>query len=127
MTIYETHTSLEPAEVLERARRFFPFAATPYASFADASTQGYARFRLEVGEMVIAAARDGEVTRVRASASRGALLLARFLTMLGSPLDVRETTWRPGFSSKWGAIVEPGAAGAGSASAPGDQRGGRAA
>jgi hypothetical protein len=94
MTVHETRTRMEPAEVLERARSFFALAGTPYAAFPESGGDGFLRLHMEVGEMVIAAGRCDGVTWVRGSASRGIPLLTRFLTTLGAVFDTKETVNR---------------------------------
>jgi hypothetical protein len=96
MTIHETRTTLAPAEVIDRARTFFTLIGTPYAAFVEVETDGFLKLHLEVGEIVVSALPQGDVTVVRGSASRGAHLLTRFLTSLGWPQDVRQTTHRAG-------------------------------
>lgn len=106
MTLHETRTHLEPAEVLARARSFFPLAGTPYAAFPEAGGDGFLRLHMEVGEMVIAAGTRDGTTWVRGSASRGIPLLTRFLTTLGPLLDTKETVNRHHGSTVHAALVE---------------------
>lgn len=96
MTIYETDTALAPSEVVARARSFFELAFSPYAAFAEQIGDGHLRLRLEVGEVVIGALRNGGSTRVRGSASRGAHLLTQFLASIAPPEAVRQQTNRHG-------------------------------
>jgi hypothetical protein len=95
MTIHEIRTDLMPAEVIERARTYFATAGTPYAAFPERSDQAFLKLYVEVGEILIGAIRMEGWTWVRCSASRGAHLLTRFLTALGSPNDASQTTHRP--------------------------------
>src|SRR5690606_9182071 len=109
MTIHEIRTDLAPAEVVARARAFFPLAGSSYAAFPREGGEGHLRLHLEVGEIVIGAVREGDATRVRGSASRGAHLLTRFLTTLARPLDATRTTHRHRLHAVHGALVEAGA------------------
>jgi hypothetical protein len=106
VTIHETRTDLEPAEVLARARSFFPLAGTPYAAFPESEGDGFLRLRMEVGEMVIAAGTRDGTTWVRGSASRGIPLLTHFLTTLGPLLDTKETVNRHSGITVHEALVE---------------------
>jgi hypothetical protein len=96
MTIHEMQTELMPAEVIERARSFFATAGTPYSAFPERADQAFLKLYVEVGEILIGAIGMDGWTWVRCSASRGAHLLTRFLTALGSPNDASQTTHRPG-------------------------------
>jgi hypothetical protein len=100
MTLYETRTTLAPAEVVERALQFFALAHSPHAAWPDQVGEGYLRLRMDVGEVVIGALRNGSSTRVQGSTSRGAHLLARFLTTLGPPGEVRQVDHRRGRPGK---------------------------
>lgn len=82
MTVYESTTELAPAEVIELARGFFARIRSPNAAAVDRAGDAYLRLHLDMGEIVIAAIAQGDATRVRGSASRGAALLTRFLTTL---------------------------------------------
>jgi hypothetical protein len=107
MTIHEVRTDLPPAEVLERAGAFFALAGDLCAASPETTGTGFLRLHIEVGEILIAAARAGGATHVRGSASRGAHLLTRFLTTLGPPLEVRQTIHRRGLHETRGARTEP--------------------
>jgi hypothetical protein len=102
MTIYERPTALTPTEVIDRARAFFAHAGSPYAAFTEAAGGGYICLHLEVGEIVIGTLPMKGSTLVRGSASRGGHLLTRFLTTLGDPMDVSETTHRRGYQDHRG-------------------------
>ena len=110
MRIHETQTRLSPAEVIERARRFFTLASTPYASFEEKVGTGYLKLFLEVGEIVIGCVPADGTTLVRGSASRGEHLLTSFLTTLAPPLDARQTLHRYGVEVGRAALVEKVAA-----------------
>lgn len=92
MKVYEVVTPLAPTEVLDGARTFFMLAGSPYAAFPEQRGDGFVKLHLEVGEIVIAALPHEGGTLVRGSASRGAQLLTRYLTLLGSlkPAGVAE-------------------------------------
>ena len=106
MTIYETRTTRTPAEVIADARSFFALAASPYAAFPEREGNGCLRLHLEVGEIVIGTGCQDGATVVRGSASRGAHLLAQFLTTLAAPLNTMQTTRRRGCHQTRGAHVE---------------------
>lgn len=109
MKIHETQTRLSPDEVIERARRFFTLASTPYAAFEEKVGDGYLKLFLEVGEIVIGCVPRGDLTVVRGSASRGEHLLTSFLTSLGPPLDARQTLHRRGVEEVRAALVDKAA------------------
>lgn len=96
MTIYETHTELGPLEVVERARAFYQGVRTPYAAYADDAGSAHLRLKLEVGEVMIGASRNGGSTRVRGSASRGSHLLARFFASIAPAASARREVNRYG-------------------------------
>ena len=106
MTIHETRTPLSPAEVIDRARSFFALASTAHAACEEQVGEGFLKLHMEVGEVVIGAFPEGQATRVRGSASRGAHLLTRYLTTLTQPLDAKQTTHRPGLHLDRAALVE---------------------
>lgn len=108
MRIHEIRTDLSPAEVIERARRFFTLASTPYASFEEKVGEGYLKLFLEVGEIVIGAMPQDSATVVRGSASRGEHLLTGFFTSLAPAQDARQTLHRRGVKEARGALVEAG-------------------
>ena len=99
MTIYETHTELAPAEVVERARAFYQGVRTPYAAYVDEGGSAHLRLKLEVGEVMIGAFRNGGSTRVRGSASRGSHLLARFFASIAPAAEARREVNRHGRAS----------------------------
>ena len=96
MTVFETRTALPPVEAIDRALHFFARGGTPAAASIAARGESWLRLHLEVGEIVVGAVADGDGAVVRASASRSVALLARFLTTLAAPLDVREESRRHG-------------------------------
>lgn len=108
MTILETRTEMAPAEVLRRARSFFETCPTPASAFVEHAGDGYLQFRGEVGEIVIATLVGEQGTTVRGSASRGVSVVSRFLSLLGTPMEVRQTTHRHGFHGRSAARVEQG-------------------
>jgi hypothetical protein len=99
MTIYETHTDLAPSEVVERARTFYQAVRTPYAAYVDEGGSAHLRLKLEVGEVMIGAFRNGESTRVRGSASRGSHLLTRFFASIAPAAESRREVNRFGRES----------------------------
>lgn len=94
MTIYQTDTEFMPAEVIERARAFFARQRSPYTAFPVQVGPNHLRLALEVGEVVIGAIPENGITRVRASSSRGAHLLTRFLATLSPARQVQRETNR---------------------------------
>lgn len=106
MTIHETQTMLSPSEVIDRARVFFVLAGSPYAANIAEVGDGYMRLQMEVGEIVIGTMRQGEATRVRASASRGAHLITQFFATLAPPLEAHRTVHRFGRHERQGALTE---------------------
>jgi hypothetical protein len=96
MTTYETRTGWTPEAVIERAERFFAGAGSPSAAFVERRSAGFLKLHQEVAEIYVSALPEGEWTRVRASASRGGSLLARFMASLAPAHDVVRTTHRHG-------------------------------
>lgn len=112
MTILETRTALSPDEVLRRARTFYETGGTPHAAFVEQVGDGYLRFRMEVGEVVIATAAVESGTIVRGCTSRGVAALSRLFSLLGAPMDVQQTTARHGLRREVGATVDAAPEGA---------------
>jgi hypothetical protein len=96
MTTYETRTRLTPEEVIERAERYFAGAGSPGAAFVAKRGPHYLKLHREVGEVYVSAQPEGDWTRVRGSASRGASQLARFFAALAPANDVAQVTQRRG-------------------------------
>lgn len=83
-TMQEATTPLAPAEVLERAKRFFPQNLNIYAAFLDREGPTFVSFRGQGGEEVVigtAPAPDGG-TRVTGSTYLFDMQVARFLATL---------------------------------------------
>jgi hypothetical protein len=108
MRIHEIRTQLSPAEVIERARRFFMLAGTPYAAFEEKVGDGYLKLFLEVGEIMIGAMPQDSATVVRGSASRGEHLLTGFFTSIAPAMDARQTLHRHGRRETRRALVDAG-------------------
>lgn len=82
-TVQEYRTSLEPAEVLSRAKRFFQSRNSLYAAFLDREGPTFVSFRGQGGEeLVIAAAPVDDATVVRGSTYLFDMQIARFFTTL---------------------------------------------
>jgi hypothetical protein len=84
-TVQETTTSLPPAEVLARAKRFFPNRPSLYAAFLDKDGEGYCTFRGQGGEEIVIAATPANVagaTRVTGSTYLFDMQIARFFSTL---------------------------------------------
>lgn len=81
--VHETVTSLAPAEIFDRAERFFSQRVPLEAVFPEKRSEEHLALRGQGGEEVVIHARvvDGE-TRVRASTLMFDGTLARFLTTL---------------------------------------------
>lgn len=83
-TIQELRTTLEPAEVLARAKRFFTRRNNIYATFIDREGPAFATFRGQGGEEIaigVAPAPEGG-TRVTGSTYLFDMQVARFLGTL---------------------------------------------
>lgn len=99
MLIQETETELSPAEVVGRAKDFFLSRLTPYTGFLEDEGDGYVRFSMEAGEVLIGAtAADRGRTRVRASTSRAHHEVSQFLATLAPPEEIRQNLLGPGVS-----------------------------
>jgi len=80
---HELLTSLAPAQVLERAKAFFPDRAPHYAAFLEKEGESFATFRGQGGEeLTVAAFVVGGATRVRASSMFFDQLIGRFFSTL---------------------------------------------
>ena len=93
----ESHrTSLAPAEVLGRAKTFFPRRNPLYAAFLEKEGDTFASFRGQGGEeLVIGVAPVEGGTDVRASTYLFDMQIARFFTTL-PPFQLAETLLPPG-------------------------------
>jgi hypothetical protein len=86
--VHETVTSLDPADVLARARRFFAERVPNSAAFPEREGPGWLTLRGQGGEEVaLSAVSDGVVTRVRASTLLFDQAVARFLSILPRPVE----------------------------------------
>jgi|GEM_PF-414389 len=106
MTLHEMRTSHSPAEVIDLAEEFFTHDGSPYSAYAERMHSASIKLHLEVGEIVIGTQQKDGMTIVRASASRGAHLLTRFMMTLGRPQDARQTVQRHGICRRNAAEVE---------------------
>lgn len=88
-TLQECRSTLPPADVLARARTFFPQRNSLYAAFLDQEGPGYVTFRGQGGEeLVIAAiARDG-ATLVTGSTYLFDMQISRFFSTLPAVEDM---------------------------------------
>ena len=82
-TLQEQLTSLQPTEVLARAKTFFAESNPLYAAFLEKDEPGYATFRGQGGEEIViaVAARDGG-TLVTGSTYLFDMQVARFFATL---------------------------------------------
>jgi hypothetical protein len=99
MLIQEVVTSLEPAEVVRRAKEFFTTSLSNQAAFVEEEGEGHVKFEIEAGEVLIGTSvRDGQ-TVVRASTSRLHNELSRFMmTIAPAAEEVRQSLPGPGTS-----------------------------
>ena len=98
MLIQEVLTDIPPAEVIQRAREWFTLRMTPYAGFAEDSSDHHVKFSTEAGDLTIGTgAQDGR-TLVRGSTSRMHHELSQFLSTLAPPEEVRQNVPGPGAS-----------------------------
>ena len=91
--IHTTTVSLPPAEVLERAQRFFAERVPNSAAFLEKSGPNFVTLRGQGGEEIVLSAwedKEPGVTRVRASTLFFDQALDRFLSTLplASPVEV---------------------------------------
>ena len=82
-TLQEFRTTLAPAEVLARAKRFFTTHNSIYATFLEQESASHVTFRGQGTEEIVVAAiaRDG-ATLVTASAYMFDMQISRFFTTL---------------------------------------------
>jgi hypothetical protein len=94
-TLQEYHSTLPPAEVLKRAKEFFPKRNSLYPAFLEQESASHATFRGQGGEEVVIAAiaRDG-ATLVTGSSYIFDMQVARFFTTL-PPFEATETLLPP--------------------------------
>ena len=82
-TLQEFRTTLAPAEVLERAKKFFSARNSLYAAFLEQESATHLTFRGQGGEeLVIAAAERGGTTLISGSTYIFDMQIARFFTTL---------------------------------------------
>ena len=82
-TLQEYQTSLAPAEVLARAKKFFARRSSLYAAFLDKEGPTFASFRGQGGEeLVIGVAPADGGTRVTGSTYLFDMQIARFFSTL---------------------------------------------
>ena len=83
-TLLETTTALPGAEVLARAKQFFPNRPSLYSTFIDKEGPGYATFRGQGGEEIVIAVADAPSggTRVTGSSYLFDMQVSRFFTTL---------------------------------------------
>lgn len=81
--LHETTTTLDPAEVLERAKEFFTERVPHLGAFLEKEGPTYATFRGQGGEELVVAIVPSEgPTRVRASSLLFDQPIARFFSTL---------------------------------------------
>ena len=90
-TIQEYRSTLSPAEVLARAKEFFPRRNSLYATFLEQESPSHVTFRGQGGEEIVIGVlvRDG-ATLVTGSTYLFDMQIARFFSML-PPFGVAET------------------------------------
>lgn len=83
-TIQETTTSASPADVLARAKAFFPSRPSLYAAFLDKDGDTFCTFRGQGGEEIVVAVAPGDdgCTRVTGSSYLFDMQVSRFFTTL---------------------------------------------
>lgn len=87
--VHDAETVLPPADVLERARRFFAERVPHQAAYPEREGPDYLTLRGQGGEEIaLAVRRDGDVTRVRASTLFFDQAVMRFLSTLPAPARV---------------------------------------
>jgi hypothetical protein len=94
-TLQEYHSNLSPADVLARAKVFFPNRNSLYAAFVEKEGPSHVTFRGQGGEELIIAAivRDGS-TLVTGSSYIFDMQVARFFTTL-PPFEMTEELLPP--------------------------------
>lgn len=91
-TLLETRTTVPPAEVLERAKRFFAGRNSIYAAFIEREGPQYVTLRGQGGEeLVVHAAGTAGGTAVTGSSYMFDAQIARFFATL-PPAQSQETT-----------------------------------
>ena len=95
-TLQEYHTTLPPAEVIQRAKQFFTNNVSIYAAFVEREGPNYVGFRGQGNEELLigAVARDG-ATLVTGSTYLYDMHVARFFTTL-PPFVLSATLLPPG-------------------------------
>ena len=82
-TLQECLTTLAPAEVLDRAKKFFARRSTLYAAFLDKEGPTFASFRGQGGEEIVIGVAPAEGgTRVTGSTYLFDMQIARFFSTL---------------------------------------------
>ena len=85
--VYEVVTTLSPAEVLSRAKRFFAERVPMYAAYPEKEGPTWLALRGQGGEEIaIAALADAAGTTVRASTLLFDQVVDRFLSTLPTPV-----------------------------------------
>jgi hypothetical protein len=85
--VHQTDTTLDPGEVLGRAKRFFAERVPHSAAYPEKEGPTYLTLRGQGGEEIaLAAWRDGQRTRVRASTLLFDQAVMRFLSSLPVPV-----------------------------------------
>jgi hypothetical protein len=85
---YETTTSLSPADVLARAKRFFQDRVPASAAFPEKEGPTFVTLRGQGGEEIaISATGTGEATRVRAGTLLFDQAVSRFFSTLPAPVN----------------------------------------
>ena len=86
-TVQEISTSLSPAEALNNAKEFFARQNGVYAAFPEQESEAHLTLRGQGGEeIVIAASKSDEGTRITASSYLFDQQVARWLSTLPPPL-----------------------------------------
>jgi len=78
----ELLVSLSPEAVIELAKSYFTDEQSGYSGTLVEEGDGFARFQTFRGHLAIAAAAEGQQTRVRCSTLRYHLSVGKFLTFL---------------------------------------------
>jgi len=98
MLIQEVLTDIPPAEVIQRAREWFTLRMTPYAGFAEDSSDHHLKLTSEAADITIGTGTQDGRTLVRASTSRMHHEVSQFLATLAPAEEVRENLPGPGVS-----------------------------
>lgn len=80
----ESLVSLSPEAVIELAKSYFTDAQSGYSGTLVEEGDGFARFQTFRGHLAIAAATEGQRTRVRCSTLRYHPSIGKFLTLLAT-------------------------------------------